>query len=51
MGVKFNPCHFDTVEDRRAAFSGMFEQDLVCLGANDIPRVGAGSTGRNEISI
>ena len=39
----------DVVEDLSAAFARVSEDEVVGLGADDIPRIGVWATGTNEV--
>lgn len=48
---KLNSRDPDTVEDSSAALTCVSEDEVVGLGADDVPRIGVRATGANEIRV
>lgn len=51
MGRKFNGGDLDAIEDLSAVFARMSEDEVVGLGADDVPRIGVWATGGKEVGV
>ena len=51
MGRKFNGGDLNAIKDLSAALARMSEDEVVGLGADDVPRIGVWATGANEVGV
>jgi hypothetical protein len=51
VGRKFNGGDLYAIEDLSAALARMSEDEVVGLGADDVPRIGVWATGANEVGV